>query len=199
MPPKESISKREANKINCHEQILRASRRLFTSNGYDETMMKDIAKKAKVSKATVYNYFPSKESLLSGTLDEVMEEAEQAVAASADSPADERMRIALETFVLGSMKYPELARRITYLNSCETSDLYGSTDRIFTLFEELIEEAKEKGIFKEDAPRGTILDMVMGIYYIVQFQWIDIEHMSSVQLLDRLREYFDMIIRPYYR
>ena len=33
-----NMTKRESNKINCRERILKASRRLFTSKGYEETM-----------------------------------------------------------------------------------------------------------------------------------------------------------------
>ena len=42
------------------------SRRLFTAKGYEETTMEDIAEAAEVSKATLYNYFSSKENLLLG-------------------------------------------------------------------------------------------------------------------------------------
>ena len=67
------INRRELNKINSRKRILKASRKLFSQKGYEETMMEDIANKAEVSKATIYNYFPNKESLLIGTADEVLE------------------------------------------------------------------------------------------------------------------------------
>ena len=57
------------NKLKCRRQILKASRRLFKEKGYEATMIGDVAAKAEISKATLYNYFPSKESLLAGTLD----------------------------------------------------------------------------------------------------------------------------------
>ncbi len=191
---KTPITKREANKIDVHRRILKASRRLFASHGYDETMMRDIAKKADVSKATVYNYFPNKESLLIGTLDGVIDEAEKAVAAKQDIPASERLSIAFETFVLGGMKYPDLTRRIAYLNSTEGSALYGSIGRIYDMFNKLIEEAKEDGEFDPDADSYMIIDMVFGIFLIALYQWIDIDRLSSVELLERTRTYYDRFI-----
>ena len=65
--------------------LLKASRRLFTTEGYDETTMGDIAEKAGVSKATVYNYFPNKESLLIGTVNEVLDQEADFLSDTEDS------------------------------------------------------------------------------------------------------------------
>lgn len=46
------------------EQIIEAARELFTSYGYKRVSMDEIAKKANVTKKTVYSYFKSKEELL---------------------------------------------------------------------------------------------------------------------------------------
>ena len=60
----EQLSRRELNKIHCRQRILKASRQLFSIKGYEETTMEDVAARAEVSKATLYNYFPGKDSLL---------------------------------------------------------------------------------------------------------------------------------------
>ena len=191
---KSTLTKREANKIDVHRRILKASRRLFVSKGYDETMMRDIAKKAEVSKATVYNYFPNKESLLIGTLDGAINEAISTAESKKDLPASERLRAAIETFILGGMKYPDLTRRIVYLNSTEGSALYGSIGRIYDFLNELIADAKEDGEFKPDADSYMIIDMVFGIFLIALHQWIDIDRLSPVELLERTRAYYDQFI-----
>lgn len=46
------------------EQILRAAEKLFARKGYPETTIVDIVKEAKISEATLYEYFTSKEELL---------------------------------------------------------------------------------------------------------------------------------------
>ena len=45
------------------DQVLDAARRAFMEEGYEGTSMDDIASLAKVSKATVYSYFPDKNLL----------------------------------------------------------------------------------------------------------------------------------------
>ena len=45
------------------QQILDAGRELFMTQGYADTSMDQVTAKSGVSKATVYNHFPSKEIL----------------------------------------------------------------------------------------------------------------------------------------
>jgi len=52
----------EIDKIK--ESILRAAQDLFRRYGYHKTSVNEIAKKAKIAKATIYKYFDSKEVLL---------------------------------------------------------------------------------------------------------------------------------------
>ena len=55
-----AVKKNEERK----EQILRAAEKLFARKGYPETTIVDIVKEAKISEATLYEYFSSKEELL---------------------------------------------------------------------------------------------------------------------------------------
>jgi AcrR family transcriptional regulator len=52
----------EVDKIK--ESILKAAQDLFRKYGYHKTSVNEIAKKAKIAKATLYKYFESKEVLL---------------------------------------------------------------------------------------------------------------------------------------
>ena len=46
------------------EQILQAAERTFAQKGYQEATISDVAREARVSDATIYEYFTSKEELL---------------------------------------------------------------------------------------------------------------------------------------
>jgi TetR/AcrR family transcriptional regulator, fatty acid metabolism regulator protein len=45
-------------------QILSAAEKIFANKGYHDATISDVAREAKVSEATIYEYFPSKEDLL---------------------------------------------------------------------------------------------------------------------------------------
>jgi AcrR family transcriptional regulator len=54
------------------EKILTASLQLFAQNGYDSTTIDSIAKKAKISKGLIYNYYDSKKSILLAIYEDAM-------------------------------------------------------------------------------------------------------------------------------
>ena len=56
----------EADKIK--DSIKRAAQELFRKFGYHKTSVNEIAKKAKIAKATIYKYFDSKEAVLHALL-----------------------------------------------------------------------------------------------------------------------------------
>ena len=190
------MSKREQNKIEVRQGILKASRKLFTANSYDGTLMTEIAEKANVSKATVYNYFPNKESLLIGIEQELilqiagMVDGNEGKAKSSEA----MLRKALETLVLASAEYPDLAKLITYLNSCEDSALYETRMPLEKLFIRLIKGAKEEGSFKDGIEDGRIADIIMGIYHIAVFQWDHIDRYTPAQLKKKLDQAYKEIM-----
>jgi AcrR family transcriptional regulator len=59
----EAVEKNNEFESAKRQQILDGARRCFLEHGFDGASMNDIVKEARVSKGTVYAYFPSKEKL----------------------------------------------------------------------------------------------------------------------------------------
>jgi AcrR family transcriptional regulator len=55
---------RELKKARTRQLIADVAARLFAERGYEHVLVSDIAREAEVSEQTVYNYFPSKEHLV---------------------------------------------------------------------------------------------------------------------------------------
>jgi AcrR family transcriptional regulator len=68
------LSLRERNKQRVTQRIISAASELFKTRGYHSTTMDDIAEKAEISRATLFNYFPTKEALLIPWGQEIMEQ-----------------------------------------------------------------------------------------------------------------------------
>jgi TetR/AcrR family transcriptional repressor of mexJK operon len=62
-----------------HQQILDAARQVFMEDGLSGASMQRITDLSKVSKATVYNHFPSKEALFEAVMHERVEQLRQQV------------------------------------------------------------------------------------------------------------------------
>jgi AcrR family transcriptional regulator len=71
------MGRRESKKEATQKKILEISLKLFQTEGFDKTTMRDIAAKCGIALGTTYNYFPTKEHLalyfFESALDEVME------------------------------------------------------------------------------------------------------------------------------
>jgi AcrR family transcriptional regulator len=63
MSPRTEVQFEEIRE-NRRKQIMDVALELFADNGYDHTSISQIAKKAKISKGLMYNYFKSKDDLL---------------------------------------------------------------------------------------------------------------------------------------
>ncbi len=59
------INRRERKKLETRQKIIKIAMYLFKKQGFDSTTMEQIAEEVDISKATLYNYFPVKESVIS--------------------------------------------------------------------------------------------------------------------------------------
>lgn len=69
-PARETRSLRARKKLQQRSDLLRVAAELFREHGYEESRIEDIAIRADVSTKTVYNYFPTKQTILIGLLSE---------------------------------------------------------------------------------------------------------------------------------
>ena len=188
----EKQGRRERNKIRCRQRILRASRQLFSAKGYEETTMDDVAERSEVSKATLYSYFPGKDSLLMGIAEAELEQIREMIEGElAEEPsALERLRRVLEAFVLDSMCYISLSRKISYLNSCEDSGMFATRLEMVRILRGLVCQAQDAGELRRDMDADDITELVMGLYLITQFQWVHLERHPVSYWTERLDRAF---------
>ncbi|MEW6599922.1 MAG: TetR/AcrR family transcriptional regulator [Nitrospirota bacterium] len=65
MTPIPSENRRERKKQDTRQKIVKIGMYFFRKQGFDSTTMEQIAEEVDISKATLYNYFPVKESIIS--------------------------------------------------------------------------------------------------------------------------------------
>lgn len=190
-----SESRREENKKRCRLKILKASRRLFREKGYENTMMEDIAAKAELSKATIYNYFPNKESLLIGTLEDEMEASKNILEhTDRNMNSYERIKHVMLFLIADSIPFIEVSRRILFLNACKGSPLYGMVGRINEMLLPVVEKGHSEGVFRIETAAEDIVSMIIGFYLNSQFNWPDIADISKKELEERISSMLDLTL-----
>ncbi|MFB7122294.1 MULTISPECIES: TetR family transcriptional regulator [Streptomycetaceae] len=99
----DALPLRERKKFQTGMRIFRTAVALFTERGFDQVSVAEIAAAAEVSKMTVFNYFPTKEDLVMGPMEQHLDEPAQAVrdrapGTSAVTALREQFLAALERF-----------------------------------------------------------------------------------------------------
>ncbi len=79
------LSRRQREKNARQRDILAAARHLFNLKGYYNTTLEEIAQQAEFGKGTIYNYFPSKQALFFGIIDQLAGETLDIAQSSVES------------------------------------------------------------------------------------------------------------------
>ncbi|MBD0671173.1 TetR family transcriptional regulator [Streptomyces sp. CBMA156] len=75
----DALPLRERKKIQTGLRLWRTAIGLFAERGFDQVSVAEIAAAAEVSKMTVFNYFPSKEDLVMGPMEQHLDEPARVV------------------------------------------------------------------------------------------------------------------------
>ena len=91
---------RERKKARTRQIIAAAAARLFAERGYEQVAVSDVAREAQVSEQTVYNYFQTKDQLVTDRDQLIQDELCRLIRAR---PADTTPAAAIREFVLDSV------------------------------------------------------------------------------------------------
>lgn len=151
---------RERKKEKNRNDIIECAVSLFQEKGFVETSIDEIIEKADISRGTLYNYFPDKESILAGYFqNKVMASseafltklsAEKGIRAKLDSLLDFMYEILADDLELAGVYFRY--RMKDFGNSFEQSQRSGME----TLIVDLIKTAQENGEIRADVPALVI-------------------------------------------
>ncbi|ARS25812.1 TetR/AcrR family transcriptional regulator [Sphingomonas sp. KC8] len=89
----QGLSQREQNKRNMRHAILKAARAKFEHAGIADTTMDEIAVAADVSRATLYNYFPSRSDIVAALVERMDDDFIALIYRHCDQPGSTAERI----------------------------------------------------------------------------------------------------------
>jgi AcrR family transcriptional regulator len=140
------------------EAILEAARELMAEQSYAEISMDDLAQCAGISKATLYQHFPSKEELAVRVVLQGMQRGEAHMDALDPAlPAMQRLELVLRSAI--SRRADLRAAKLMLARMCvrQHPDYLAQHQRLRERFALLIEEAKAAGAIRAELPNEVIL------------------------------------------
>ena len=201
------IERREREKIERRNVILGCARDLILVNGVQRVSMEDIARKAEISKATVYLYFSSKEILLN----EICEEAArgfleylntvQKAGLTGITALKHIWRGYVELF--GNSHEMIIIFQIRdYLNSWlpivsfEKHDLSTYVDAILTALKTMFDQCKAEGFFSPDLDSAMATRLLLSVFSIMveNAARIPAETRKSCAIINEMTNSFQILI-----
>jgi AcrR family transcriptional regulator len=170
------VSRRADGKARVRAGLLAAARSLFARQGVSATTVDDIARLAQVSRATAFNYFPSKQALLAVLVHEMEARFLHIMDAQFDHPASAAQRLAaLFSWTAAKVEEtPELSRVL--IGASETTfgaapDSGARTARTHRAFRRVLEAGRREGNVRRDVSTAVLADIVGGSYAGILHAW----------------------------
>jgi AcrR family transcriptional regulator len=164
------MNRREASKNETRQLILRAARRLFGQKGMEESTIRDIAREAGVSPASVVVHFKSKTALLEEALNRDIEAALSDLVASMPEDADfldRFMHLSKGFFRLYDQNrklYRALIRYTIFEPAGETPNITNVSDSYLRFLSGLVEASQARGLIRPEVDAAVAAGSLFSLY-----------------------------------
>jgi AcrR family transcriptional regulator len=181
------MSLREQKKKETRNRIFEISSRLFKEKGFESTTVDEITKEAGIAKGTFFNYFPTKESLLSYFREQkeefivsIMEEQMRR-----DISSREKIREFLVLVAEYYEKDKELLRLLAFEHrrlimssnhkSVDPSSRKKRHEHFINMLTDFIKEGMDKGEIKPNINPKLASETIYAVYFHTLMTWLHSE------------------------
>lgn len=178
---------REKKKLQYRQKILEAAAEEFKSRGFRNTSVSNIMNKADLGVGTFYNYFDSKEEVLTNLVKELFTKVEEKIKSE-----EKKNTSSLELLEICSMYTAELIEKNKFIlpllnTAVEHSDKPEQTPKNLSpgfkkIFDEIIERGQLRGEIRRDVSADLIAEMFHSIYQAAAFSKLKISFRENVRL-----------------
>jgi AcrR family transcriptional regulator len=165
-PNTTSDSRMERKRQATQQKIQATAIALFKKQGFEQTTMEQIAEEADIAKGTLYNYFPVKEAILSGFVQQSFSDQQSDRVQSLRKLPDTRARLTMILTELMNRVQSQseifeiyLAYRIRSVISLRPSDNTSERSGIDRLAVEIIQLGQQSGDIRTDLPMSMLTDL----------------------------------------
>jgi AcrR family transcriptional regulator len=173
-----SVGLREEKKAEQRRAILDAAISLFRKHGYEQTRVQDIIERLRISEATFFNYFQTKDALLYqfalDQLDISIASVRSALEQRHRSVPD-RIRSLMSQWARDwdtDRDFHALVATRSRMLTGPQGELREKSLRLYDMYEELFSEGQRRGEIRTDQPPLHLAEMLEGILVIISGNWL---------------------------
>jgi AcrR family transcriptional regulator len=169
---------REEKKAEQRRAILRTAAALFRKRGYEETRVRDIVERLRISEVTFFNYFPTKDALIMAFAVEMLEYSIASVKRELerhDCRVPDRIRSVIRQWATSWDKDPEfhgLVAKQSGLMTDATGVLREKSFQLYEQYERLFAEGQKRGEIRTDRKPLHLAEMMEGMLTLIAGNWV---------------------------
>lgn len=190
---------RERKKRETAERIYRTALNLFRERGYDGTTVEDIAQAADVAKGTFFNYFPTKDAVLSYLGQQQMQFLYEAIAAKEDfdqQSAYEQLTFVFDSLAAGIQDNHEIMRTVSleiYRSESAFADMLSSSRQLYELLLSIVRRRQERGELRTTALAESMALILLATYVYTVIAWRELDSPPALALM--LHAHLDLLLQ----
>ena len=169
---------REEKKAEQRRAILETAAALFRKNGYEETRVRDIVDKLRISEVTFFNYFPTKDALIVAWAVEGLEYSIASVERELerhDCSVPDRFRNLMRQWATSWDEDPKFQGLIATQSGVLT-DVKGvlveRSHQLYEQYERLFAEGQKRGEIRTDKKPMHLAEMMEGMMILIANNWV---------------------------
>ena len=169
---------REEKKAEQRRAILHTAAALFRKKGYEETRVRDIVERLRISEVTFFNYFPTKDAVIMAFAVEMLEVSIATVRRELETHDDgvpDRIRRVIRQWATSWDEDPEF-HALVAKQSRMMSDVHGILrERSLQLYEQyarLFAEGQQRGEIRTDQKPLDLAEIMEGMLILIAGNWV---------------------------
>ena len=193
-------------KKNTHRKLVEAAVQVIAKLGFRDATMREIAAKAKVGDATIYKYFPSKESLLFGYFDLRMDDLVEKLKAIPEFEKysfREQLHALLETnleILAADRDFVQIAYEGVFLSNwiATAKGSKASKERFFEIVDDLVTAAVDAGEFEDPPYKNFFYELLWDYAIGINYYWLrDVspQFTNTTQIIDKSLAILDAALK----
>jgi AcrR family transcriptional regulator len=169
---------REEKKAEQRRAILNTAATLFRKRGYEETRVRDIVERLRISEVTFFNYFPTKDALIMAFAVEMLEYSIASVKRELerqDCSVPDRISSVIRQWATSWDSDPEFHALVAKQSRMMTDAKGVLRDRSLQLYEQyerLFAEGQKRGEIRADQKPLYLAEMMEGMLVLIAGNWV---------------------------
>jgi len=169
---------REEKKAEQRRAILETAAALFRKKGYEETRVRDIVDRLRISEVTFFNYFPTKDALILAFAVEMLEYSIASVKRELERhevSVPDRFRVLMRQWATSWDEDPVfhglVAKQSGYLTDVKGL-LQIRSRELYHQYERLFAEGQKRGEIRTDQEPLYLAEMMEGMMILIAGNWV---------------------------